>query len=283
VVLSAWSVAGLGSSRARSEAERRGVVAAPGEDCCDTECGWSPPPPCECCGCALDACLCCDGPSQRGRDRLHPNGNPGETCAPDQYQGTDTFSCTVDLIAEGFKSCKEDCNEWCWAVAIASASGFYENKTVSCSADQCAIAARKAKYDCCSTTNRTLCDGDCNTAATWPQVGTVLEQRNPGAKFRSFDRALTETELQAQLEARQPVLVGITWSTATVLPTAFGAESGHVILILGYKGFLWEDGQIAMLYEVSDPDTGNLDWVEYDAITNYQSKGTWTNSIYRLP
>jgi len=223
--------------------------------------------------------LCCDTP-----ERFQ---NPGEKCDAATYNGTDTYSCTVDLAQEGYTHCQQECSNWQWAAAVVTATAFYQKQSApQCFALECAVASQLVGSDCCKLVNGTHCTPACDRTASLADIGTLMEKSNPGHKFRSLNGTLTEDVLMSTLESRQPVFAVITSSLLSSMPhdqLRFGSEAGATLLVVvGYRSFMWSGGAIVNELQISDPaKTGDMEWIVYDDLTSYGG-GSWSATLYGL-
>jgi len=231
-------------------------------DCCEDECAWTPPAPCECCGCALQACLCCD--------------SPAETCNETEYQGEPTFACVVDITTESFGACKQECSNGDWTAAIGSVGAFYAKRAVDCHLDQCQVASLVSGHDCCDS--NVTCRADCNLAITWDDMATILKKRIPQHSFQSDEGSLSAQDLSTNLEKRSPVIAVMAPSSHQV-GRPFMAADIHTVVVLGYHGYLWEAGQIAFEFLVADSASDAPEWIAYDDLVSYKG-ATWAYSAY---
>jgi len=234
-------------------------VADGPDDCCEDECAWTPPAPCECCGCALSACLCCDSPM--------------EICNSTEYQGEPTYACVVDMTTEKLGSCKQECDNGDWTAALGVVGAFYAQRAPDCHGDQCAMASFASGHDCCNS--NVTCKGDCNVAITWTDFTTMFKKGIPSHDFQTVDQPLAATDLSQPIEKRQPVI-------AVIEPSREQARLGaglRTIVIAGYHGYLWEGGQIAFEFLVIDSAADAPAWIGYDDLVSYQG-GNWAYTAY---
>jgi len=102
---------------------------------------------------------------------------------------------------------------------------------------------------------------------TWDNVKAQLQAVIPGKQWTE-GQAIAPDQLGNSIEARKPVLVGITYNNDFV-----------VLNVVGYQAYLWNNGQIYWEFLVSDPDYKAIQTLNLDQLTSYGG-GSWSNTIY---
>jgi len=191
-------------------------------------------------------------------------------------------SCEADLRSQ-ITPCTQFCSEWCWATNAAMLANYYLG-IHQCKGYECAIVSDTYRMPCCPAVGQS-CSGSshdqpnqCNKPnADWQGISQTLMQVTKGRQFTSSQSALSQSALDAILQAGNPVEIGVMWS---------GGKGGHALSIGGCSG-----GK----YFLHDPwgwypDSGSPNppiWqvVDYAGLLTYQAPdghttGQWTIELH---
>ncbi len=176
------------------------------------------------------------------------------------------FLSSRDIAAEGdgadlyVAPIMQQCQYWCWAAVIEMVADYY-----AVDVTQCELASYLTGTMCCDYF--ACAYPACNQTATTGQIHDILED----LKIENVlvPRALLESELQKELDAGRPVIIGFQ-----------GIFSGHVGIVDGYvPATIYTPA----FYHFIDPYFG-IFTVEYRQLRYGYQNGTalWMHSWYKI-
>jgi len=138
--------------------------------------------------------------------------------------------------------------QWCWAAVTASVAAYYDNVGWS----QCQVVnGVLGQSGCCESGDAAECNQPWYLDRALGHVGNLGDY---------VSSALSESEIQTEIDAVRPIGVRIGWA----------GGGGHFVTLSGYS-----DQEVV---DVQDPWTGNSS-VDYSAfVSRYQGRGRWTHS-----
>jgi hypothetical protein len=248
---------GTGDSGGAAASQPPCSICAPGETqrcLCGTRIGSQS---CESNGCGWGACTDCSEAAAGGASAVVPGGGGGSnTTGPRSCDGVPISSERVELA--GFTPVLQTCQEWCWAASITMLGEYYGGDAVQ----QCNLATTLAGNldNCCSYA---ACgDPMCDQGATADQISDILSI--DGLHGNYYPCELAEVDLQAEISAHRPVMIGYE-----------GPFSGHAVVISGFTP------GVPATYTLDDPYFGVLE-LNYQQILLGPNNGqtrwvyTWT-------
>jgi hypothetical protein len=143
--------------------------------------------------------------------------------------------------------------QWCWAAVAISVERYYRPGT---SWEQCAIAAKERRADCCRDGSSSACNQPYFLDRAFECTGTFGEY---------FSRSLGPREVRKEIERRAPLGCRVGWV----------AGGGHFVVIAGYE---LEDGEMFVHVEDPDPFFASATFSFEEFSHRYRGAGRWTHS-----